>query len=154
MRFLLVNPPFKMAKHLVYSPNTGLAYLAAYLYREGHELSCLEMNQIREGDWQERLERAATAFEPQVVGFTLMAPQTSAAIQLCQILRRIFDGPIVFGGPQPTCMGESIFQKHPEIDLVVSSEGEITTAELLNVLVLGGDLAQGIGSLHRAYSGR
>jgi anaerobic magnesium-protoporphyrin IX monomethyl ester cyclase len=149
MRFLFVNPPFKMAKHLVYSPNTGLAYLAAYLLREGHELSCLEMNQIREVDCQERLKKAVAAFEPQAVGFTLMAPQSSAASQLCQTLRRVFDGPIVLGGPQPTCMGESIFQKFPEVDLLVSSEGEITTAELLKVLEHGGDLAQVAGILYR-----
>jgi hypothetical protein len=50
MRVLLTNLPLSIPKHQVNSTDTGLAYLAAYLPQEGHALSCLEMNQIREGD--------------------------------------------------------------------------------------------------------
>jgi anaerobic magnesium-protoporphyrin IX monomethyl ester cyclase len=148
MRVLLINPPFDLPKHLVNEPNTGLAYLAAYLYQQGHELSCLEMNLFR-GDEEVQLRRAVASFQPQAVGFSIMGPQTLEAVRLVRILRQVYAGPVIFGGPNATCMGESLLEKYPEIDISVYSEGESTAAELLQALEQNSDLERVLGIIYR-----
>lgn len=143
----------------------GMAYIAATAEAEGHDVSVVDAvgeatNQLFPGygiQWlglrnEEVLERIDP--EADVIGvgnmFTHNWPMVRDLIRA--IRERWPETPIVVGGENATALPEFVLRESPA-DVCVMGEGEETFAELLPVLLAGGDLSQVAGIAWRAADG-
>jgi radical SAM superfamily enzyme YgiQ (UPF0313 family) len=129
----------------------SLLALAAVL--EGrHEYAIVDGN--LEPDPVARILELARGRRPTAIGVTVMpGPQLERAVPETRRLKRALPGvPIVWGGYFPSLHAETCL-RDPAVDFVVSSQGERTLVELLEVLTRGGDLAA-IAGLSYVQGGR
>lgn len=145
-RVLLIHPPLTDRERFVrgskasasFIPPLGLAYLAAYLQKHGHQcriidgLACpLSLEEIcriaREYDW---------------VGITVVSSYALRAIELIRLLKRNCpDIPVVVGGPHVTVLPKTMLDEGA--DYAVIGEGEETLLELVE----GRENVQGVALL-------
>jgi anaerobic magnesium-protoporphyrin IX monomethyl ester cyclase len=126
----LVNPPplKGVYRHQPYLP-IGLAYLAAVLEENGHEVTvidcpALEMN-------YEKLKANLASIEPNVIGITSMTPTIQSALLSAHVAKEACpDAMVILGGPHATFMDEQVLAEEEAVDVVVRSEGEQTLLEL------------------------
>ncbi len=149
MKILLINPPISghRVKDLFESEPLGLAYLAAFLEREGFDvdiLDCFAMGVgqiykaggfLRRGLKDPEIKKLLAEKEPDIIGihsnFTMHFPN---AEEVAAIARTVFpDRPIVFGGAHATMACRAIIEKGIG-DFVVRGEGEVTALELFNAI--------------------
>jgi len=160
MRVLLINPPNKFPKDKIENIGIGqpigLAYIAAELLKEGHEVNILDAlaeglgNPSKIGDIihiglkKEEIFSKISEFDPDVVGITApFSLQIRSALEVAKIAKEVNNGIYtVLGGHHATIQPIEVVS-HPDVDFVVIGEGEITTLELINKLEKGGakDLA-------------
>ncbi|MFC1809283.1 B12-binding domain-containing radical SAM protein [Candidatus Omnitrophota bacterium] len=89
--------------------------------------------------WQE-IKATIEEFQPDVIGINTQAPLFAAAVRIAQIAKTINPRMMVLaGGPHASVMGKEVLS-HPEIDVVVRGEGEVTIVELLHAIERGEDL--------------
>ena len=75
------------------------------------------------------------ALEPEVVAVSTMCWNARHVFEVCRILKGARPQiVIVLGGPEVGPISEEVLAKHPEIDVIVRGEGEVTFAELLYAL--------------------
>lgn len=135
MRILLVNPPWVKRKGSIWHdvasvmPPLGLAWIAAFLEREGHSVQILDAH-------AERLvpdaivPRVRGAGSPDIVGITCTTSLFSAAMETARAVRAALpEAKIVLGGVHPTVLPEETLGERA-VDWVVRGEGELTLAEL------------------------
>jgi len=126
----LVNPPplKGVYRHQLYLP-MGLAYLAAVLEEDGHEVTvidcpALEMN-------LEQLKTKLASIEPNVIGITAMTPTIQSALLSARAAKEACpDAMVVLGGPHATFMDEQVLAEEEAVDIVARGEGEETLLEL------------------------
>ena len=127
----------------------GTLYVAAAVQQAGHEV------RFYNGAFMAHDEIMAQVrdYQPQLVGLYATAfgwgkaKNTAAAIKT--ILAGVF---IVVGGPYPVALQEKCLEDSPDIDAVVTGEGEITVVEILQRFVAGKDLAGVEGTAYRQGS--
>lgn len=112
----------------------GLAYLAGAMYGKhdvyGIDLTALSL--IEKRDANEILKRELEMVKPDAVGITSTSPTHLAAIEAARGIKELNPGIIVIkGGPHETNCAETTLRYHPEIDISVIGEGEVTINELL-----------------------
>ncbi len=118
----------------------GLLYLAAYIRERGHQVAVFD-GTFAEGEAD--FIQALKDMKPDVVGITALMPTKDAAMRLGQIAKEA--GKKVFiGGPDPTYTPED-YLEHPQVDIVVHHEGEITLVTLLDLLDKGQFTAERLG---------
>jgi len=135
MRILLINPPWVKRKgniwHDVASvmPPLGLAWIGAFLEREGHVVQILDAHAERlVPDVIGQRVREAEPFE--IVGLTCTTSLYSAAMETARVVRAAAPkAKIVLGGVHPTVLPEETLAE-PAVDWVVRGEGELTLSEL------------------------
>ncbi len=149
MKILLVQPPpRRAAREDIVVPPLGIAYLAAVLEREGHEVSVLDA-------FAEGLDTAAAGerirrFSPDAVGITGMTPVIDNAFRLAAEAKR--HAPVVIlGGPHVSVAGQRVFEQCADIDYAIQGEGERSVPRLLAALSSGGDLRQVEGLITREF---
>lgn len=92
--------------------------------------------------------------EPDVVGISVTCWNARAVFDLCRIIRAASPGTrIVLGGPEVGPVAEATLEAHPEIDMIVRAEGEITFAEVLYALTRGRDTSRVEGVSTRRADG-
>ncbi|UCC57632.1 MAG: cobalamin-dependent protein [Candidatus Bathyarchaeum sp.] len=126
----LVNPPplKGVYRHQPYLP-IGLAYLAAVLEENGHEVTVIDCPAL-EID-HEGLKARLASIEPDLVGITSMTPTIQSALLSAHVAKEAFpDAMVVLGGPHATFMDEQVLIEELAVDIVVRSEGEETLLEL------------------------
>lgn len=131
---LLVNPVFlsqNQAERETMSPYfpLGLLYLAAFLRERGHSV------EIFDGTFQDGpqdFENALIELKPRSVGIGVVRPNRDMALKLAAVARE-HGASVILGGPDPTISPDT-YLEHPAVDLIVHHEGELTLAELLDVL--------------------
>ncbi len=128
---LLIRPPDPM-QHVSLLSHTrpmNLAYLAAYLRREGFSVSLLdyETERYTETGLRQVLQRD----RPSVVGLSSVTPTIVNAARICDVVKRQ-DPEIltVAGGPHANGMPEQTLEEFSSFDVVVYGEGEETLSEL------------------------
>jgi len=137
MRVLLTLPP-EIHKLEIYktagikAPPLGLAWIAAVLEKRGHKVKIVDSPTLELG-WEEWL-REVKSWHPDVVGFSILTPTAPKGYRAAKMLKEELgdDFPILAGGVHVTPMYEEALNNH--IDVVVLGEGEITTAELIDVI--------------------
>lgn len=121
-RILLINPPWVIGedKNLwneVAScwPSLGLAYIAAVLEKEGHEVFYLDCSaeHYTVGDMKEVLPQFGKI---DFVGLTATTPLINNALAIAEIAKEMFeDVKIILGGVHPSIMPDEVI-KHPAVD--------------------------------------
>ncbi len=128
LKVALINPA-QVTKYP--QPPMGLALIAAVLERNGYPVTFLDANALR---------LQPEALVPMVSGadvvcLTAMTPTIGAAISIARCLKRANpDLTIILGGTHATLLPDETLTAAPEIDIIVSGEGEETIIELLPVL--------------------
>jgi len=113
------------------APPLGLAYIAAILEAHGHKVSIIDSPTLKV-DTKTFIHKVKE-FKPDVIGLSIQTPLAPKAYNIAKVIKKESkDIIIIAGGPHPTYMYEEALNNG--IDIVVRGEGEITTAELLDVL--------------------
>ena len=126
----LVNPPTLKGvfHHQLYVP-IGLAYLAAILEKNGHDITVIDCPAL--GMDQGELKRKLESFNPDLVGVTSMTPTIQSSLESTRTSKETCpNATIVVGGPHATFMDQQILNDETSVDVVVRGEGESTLLEL------------------------
>jgi anaerobic magnesium-protoporphyrin IX monomethyl ester cyclase len=126
----LVNPPplKGVYRHQLYLP-MGLAYLAAVLEEDGHEVTVIDCP-AQEIDL-EQLKTKLASIQPDLIGITSMTPTIQSALLSAHAAKVVCpNAMVVIGGPHATFMDEQVLAEEQAIDVVVRGEGEETLLEL------------------------
>ena len=154
MNVLLIRPPDPLqgSALLSHTRPMNLAYLAAYLRREGFTvyLTDYEVEPFSEAALRNLLQR----LQPRVVGVSCCTPTIINGARICEVVKR-FDPDIatVVGGSHASGMIIPTLEEFRSFDYLVFGEGEQTLAELCTRLE-GRDDVEGIDGLaYRSGSG-
>jgi anaerobic magnesium-protoporphyrin IX monomethyl ester cyclase len=144
---LLMQPPvpdrlLPLRKDIVLCPPIGLCYIASNLIVHGFDVHVVDLA-ISDSD-PERAELEIRREQPRILGITASTSTYKKALNIARKAKRIDPGIVtVMGGPHVTfTAGETL--AHPEVDLVVRNEGEITMLELSKLYVRGEGRLKGI----------
>lgn len=145
MKIWLINPPETIQKqrsmrsvvqNLYYnSPPLGLAYLAAYMERRGHDLTITDCPVENTGP--EELVFLSQKVKPDLIGFTSTTTHFHSAVAAAETLRSTqLQVPICIGGPHFNANPELLLE-HDCFDFGVRGEGELTFDEVVGNLENG-----------------
>jgi anaerobic magnesium-protoporphyrin IX monomethyl ester cyclase len=126
MKVVLINPKFHLPIDTRTTPHLGLAYLAAVSERRGDEVYLYDADVE-----DEPLDRFMLRFKPDLVGITANTPQVKQAWRHAEVIKEVWDVPVVLGGPHPSVLPEESAIKKA-VDIVVEGEGEDTWIDLSN----------------------
>jgi radical SAM superfamily enzyme YgiQ (UPF0313 family) len=136
MRAVLINPPWAKRRGNLWRhvagvvPNMGLAALAAFARRAGHEVEIVDA--AAEGLDAEQVARRTAGAGLDVIGISASTSVFPAAVAVAERLARAHpEAQVVFGGAHPTALPDQVLACR-WIDAVVRGEGEETFAELLD----------------------
>ena len=124
-RILLVKPSGR--KGLSFSFDlipTGLEYIAAYIKDAVDQVHIVDM-ELENRKFQEIIN----FYTPDLIGFTLSATEHNQGLYLAKIAKKNNISTVV-GGYHPTSVPD-LMLSHPQIDIVIRGEGEVTMKELI-----------------------
>jgi anaerobic magnesium-protoporphyrin IX monomethyl ester cyclase len=122
-----VLPGIVMAEPLPQMP-LGLAYIAAVLETQGHEVRIID-NYLRKRSITEIMNEIA-AGRPDLVGLSVVCTNLKESLDVVSNTKKMFpDTVTVCGGPQATIDPEGLL-RYGAVDYVVVGEGEETMLEL------------------------
>jgi len=109
-------------------PPLGIAYVAAVLKKEGHQVTVIDNYLLEKSLPEIKLE--IERLKPEIVGIACGSATYSRCIETAKAVKAALPScKVVVGGPHPTFMPDSMLQ-HSEIDYAVMGEGERSMAEL------------------------
>lgn len=160
MKILLIDPPFYrfIGYYNRYFP-LGLAYLAAVLRKDGHEvLICdadcnvnpskmdftrledsypLYLEALKDDNhhvWKEMRERIHN-FKPDIVGITVWTTFAASAFKIASLCKEYDRSvPVVMGGPHISIKHDEVMKICSDVDFLIRGEGEKTFVELAKAL--------------------
>ena len=125
MKCLLVFP--RMRGEGFWSPPLGVAYLAAFLEKNGIDVKIADMTFER--DWT-LLKNILMEFKPEVAGISIQTPMINEALEAARIIKEWNPTSIVVaGGPHVSCLPEEVAE-YENIDIACFGEGEHTLLEI------------------------
>jgi len=117
----------------------GTLYVAASIMKAGHEVKFLNGAFMTHAD----ILKEISLFRPDIVGIYSTTFGWKKAVFTASEIRRSGDHPLPFiiaGGPYPIAVQEKCLDHSPDIDAVVTGEGELTMVEIIDRLSLGESL--------------
>ena len=134
VKIALVNPPPPVGAFVHYqSPLIGLAYMAAFLEKNGFKVKVVDCPPLKIN--YEGLKREIVSFKPEIVGITSVTVTFPSALQsACAIKEAYPEALIVLGGPHVTVTDEQTIREYSAVDVVVRGEGEQTLLELASLV--------------------
>ncbi|MBW3003479.1 B12-binding domain-containing radical SAM protein [Candidatus Woesearchaeota archaeon] len=115
------------------APPLGLLYVASSIIQAGHETRFIDQAGSKISD--EKIVRFASAFNPDLIGFAVIAAQSINAGRLSRKLKQVLpNSKIVWGGVNPTFNDLRIFNKYSDVDFCLKGEGEESILELLKAI--------------------
>lgn len=153
VRVLLIQPPYDLFDddERQAMPPLGLAYVAAVLEREGHEVRILDcvvegFNSLsphpdgrrRHGLDDDAITATITDYRPAVVGVScLFSAQAPSAHHVCRLAKQINPGiRTIMGGAHPSAVPDEVLAD-PHVDACVIGEGEQTMSRLVREIESG-----------------
>ena len=124
-RILLVKPSGR--KGLSFSFDLipiGLEYIAAYLKDAVDQVHIVDMELDNR-----KFQDIINFYNPDLIGITLSATEHNQGLRLAKIAKKN-NLPTVVGGYHPTSVPD-LMLSHPQIDMVIRGEGEVTMKELI-----------------------
>jgi len=158
MKILLINPAgheSKYKKHPVINFTAiplGLAYIAAMLEEDGHDVKALDAAcfQIPPEESQKWIKK----FNPDLVGIQAYTPGVNYAVEYADAVKKVVpNAKVMLGGPHPTFMPEQTLNYTKNIDFCIRGEGEYTSVHLVNALEKGTSLKEVKGLSFRNNGG-
>lgn len=129
MKILLLQPNYD--SHVIHPP-LGLGYLAAFLRKEGYQVSIFD-GTVKNAALDDYLLEVKE-FKPDLVGVTVLTRGHNRAKEIIQVLKKKFKKlPIVIGGTQVTAAPKEVILDLGA-DFGVIGEGEVTLLELVKEL--------------------
>jgi radical SAM superfamily enzyme YgiQ (UPF0313 family) len=114
----------------------GLYYVAALLKEHRYDVEVLNWHNIHKTP-QKILDVFAEK-KPALIGFSIVNANRWGGIEIAQIARKSNPNvKIIFGGVAPTLMWKHFLTHFPEIDFVVTGEGEYTFLRLVKLIQKG-----------------
>jgi radical SAM superfamily enzyme YgiQ (UPF0313 family) len=142
VRALLISTPHPLEENPL--PPLSLAYLAAVLERDGHEVRILDF--LVTPYRTEKVCRALDDFRPHLVGATCVTMNYPLAAEILKTSKDILpEAKTVIGGPHVSFTVEETLRGAPWIDFVVIGEGERTIVELARAVDSGDSYSQVCG---------
>lgn len=130
--------------------HVGLGMIASYLREKGHQVSLLEIKNAKEKKNYENLLPGSY----DLVGFTTTCITLTDVLTVAMHLKECRNGlNIVLGGHMATFSGMQILMQFPQIDYIISGEGEISFYELVTCLENNSDLSEVKGIYFRNENG-
>ncbi len=113
-------------------PMLGLAYIAASLRDQGHEVKVID---YEVNHWpMSRVANDIREFRPHALGMTAYITNMRRCAKVAEIAKTVDPAvTVMFGGPQVTIFPDEAFEC-PHLDLIVLSEGEIVVRNVMNAL--------------------
>jgi anaerobic magnesium-protoporphyrin IX monomethyl ester cyclase len=112
----------------------GLAHLSSAAKAQGFEIDLIDLRAL--SGW-EQYRAEIVARQPDVIGVTMMSVDYSPAMQCIDLAKEVTPQIVtVVGGPHPTLALEEV-AKNPNIDYIITHEGEITFPQLLGAVQEG-----------------
>jgi radical SAM superfamily enzyme YgiQ (UPF0313 family) len=120
--------------------NHGLSIISGVLRAAGHETSLLHVNEkLFDVPTDEELVARVGAWDPGLVGFSVMSQQYGWAAHAADVLRAAFpDLPLVAGGVHCTMVPDEVVADG-HFDVVAVGEAELAFGELVDALAAGQD---------------
>lgn len=104
--------------------------MSALLKQAGHDTALIDISQpIAEEEFQAQV----TAYDPDVVGFSVTVNQWQCTREYAGYIRKVTDATIVCGGYHPTLVPEEVIA-NPNIDWIIRGEGEEPLFDLVDAL--------------------
>lgn len=147
-RILLLNPPTAAVSTEVL---LNLAYLAASLRKEGHEVKIIDATAPHKPVTSNEIKRIVAEFEPHFIGVTLTITYLPQTYLYLKGLRKA-GIPIVAGGPHANCLPEEVLENGA--DIVAIGEGEETIVELADYFLGKRELSKINGICYRDGNGK
>jgi len=112
----------------------GLYYIGALLIENNYDTEIVNLADDKK-DPVALFQRIVKKEHPDIIGFSVINPNRWNAMECAKAARQILPHvTIVFGGPGPTFLFEHLLTVCPDIDFIVTGEGEITFLELVTEL--------------------
>lgn len=112
-----------------------------YLTGEGFARYRANLRDLAAAPWA-GVRQALATLRPGVLGLSLKSPTLAAGLALARLAKELDPTVLVVaGGPHVSAVGPEVLT-HPELDLAVLGEGEVSLVELLNALERGRDPGQ------------
>lgn len=156
-KILLINPPFNPDKFLdddYFSKGKqaplfpfGIAYIASYLMKHGHEVEILDIyaRQLSKEQVIDNLQKKEYDF----IGISALVSQYEYIKWLSEIVKSIHNVPLILGNGLATASHKLVLEKLSSIDICVRGEGEITFREIVE----HSDLKNIAGVSYRGFGG-
>lgn len=140
MKILLVQARFT-ENYGITNPPLGLLYISSYLKAHGYDdIRVLHLDAMPPGE--EELRRTLTSYSPELVGIGALTAQAVSMGRIGATVKSLLPGCLVVaGGPHPTHYGDRCMED-PNLDLVVSGEGEAPFLEIVRAWEGGGGFEQ------------
>jgi radical SAM superfamily enzyme YgiQ (UPF0313 family) len=107
----------------------GLAHLSSAAKSQGFDVGLIDLRAL--SGWSQYQAEIAKR-EPDVIGVTMMSVDYDPAMRVVDLAKEVHPGIVtVVGGPHPTLALAEV-AKNPNIDYIVTHEGEITFPKLLS----------------------
>lgn len=135
--------------------NLAVRLLAAYARRAvpaaGDGRVSVELGEWNVNEPAGQIVRGIVEREPDAVLFSTYIWNRGMAFRVMGDVRKLLPGAILgAGGPEVSWNAERDLREHPELDLVISGEGEVTLTELIDRLVDGVTFAGTPGTYARS----
>ncbi len=140
MKILLIYPPFleqRLNTEDVGAVPMGLYYVAAAAKARGFDVEILNWHDVHTRP--DEIGRTLQDRRPDVIGFSVLHANRWGALDIAATARRLLPGVrIVFGGIGATCLWEHFLAHFPQVDVVVTGEGEHSFVRLVQRFEAGG----------------
>jgi anaerobic magnesium-protoporphyrin IX monomethyl ester cyclase len=109
----------------------GILSIAAYLLEKGHEVEVHDCRGAVSRIGAEDILSRVKSFKPDMVGFTAVTSGFLNAYRLAEEIKKTASHvTIVFGGVHVSALRAKILESYPDIDFLITGEGEKAMAEL------------------------
>lgn len=130
MKILFLYPEYTYPRK---APPIGVASLAAYVLRAGHEAEIIDLNVAKYRE--EEFLNVLREYSPDIIGVSFMTNQYVNAVELIKLCKGIMPAiPVVAGGPHASALPDDLLEEVPELDFVVYGEGEIPLKKLIDCI--------------------
>jgi anaerobic magnesium-protoporphyrin IX monomethyl ester cyclase len=151
VKVALVHPPprSEFDRHWARFPVLGLAYVAASLLHDDHEVVLLDgkLAGLSVADIVRRIRAEA----PDLVGITCMTVEFPVAVAIARAIKAEMPVPIVIGGAPVNAAGRDVLAECKAFDFACVGEGEHLVGELIAAITGGGRLQDIPGLVFRRH---
>jgi radical SAM superfamily enzyme YgiQ (UPF0313 family) len=122
-------------------PSLGILYLAAVLEESGRDVEVVPSHVL--GMTWDDIQRKIESDKPDIVGITTTTENRFLGFKLAQTAKEAYPGTfVILGGPHCTTTAFDTLSHIPDVDGVISGEGEETIVELAQAIEEKGDLGK------------